>query len=135
MEEQATCGKGLAEHSLLPAKAGELIASLAENLELHMRALDLNDPKARMEHAAYLKLSKEFLAVATHLQATARQMAGYRDMPMGRHDAQAMSDPAIVEAFEGFVKIEGELLMQLRGWVERDKKMLAAMRGLASDGK
>ena len=34
---------GLAEHSVLPAKLGELITYLAENLELHVKTLDLAD--------------------------------------------------------------------------------------------
>jgi hypothetical protein len=38
MEDQRTCGKGLAEHSALPAKLGELTAAMAENLEIHMRS-------------------------------------------------------------------------------------------------
>jgi hypothetical protein len=33
MEHQPTCGKGLAESSVLPAKLGELTASMAESLE------------------------------------------------------------------------------------------------------
>ena len=41
MKNEPTCGQGLAEHSVLPAKVGELIASLAEILEFHTKALDL----------------------------------------------------------------------------------------------
>jgi hypothetical protein len=43
MEEEPTCGKGLAEQSVLPAKLGQLMASLADNLEVHLKALDLPD--------------------------------------------------------------------------------------------
>jgi hypothetical protein len=32
MASQPTCGKGLAEHSVLPAKLGEWTAAVAENL-------------------------------------------------------------------------------------------------------
>jgi hypothetical protein len=49
MEEEPTCGKGLAEQSVLPAKLGQLMASLAENLEVHLKALDLTDENARQE--------------------------------------------------------------------------------------
>ena len=86
MKNEPTCGQGLAEHSVLPAKLGELIASLAENLELHMNTLDLTDENSRKEHAAYLELSREYRKIAAQLQATAKQMAGYQDLPMGRHD-------------------------------------------------
>jgi hypothetical protein len=49
MEEEPTCGKGLAEQSVLPAKLGQLMASLADNLEVHLKALDLTDENARQE--------------------------------------------------------------------------------------
>lgn len=51
--EQPTCGKGLAENSVLPAKLGELISAIAENLEAHMQALDRTDQNSRREYDAY----------------------------------------------------------------------------------
>jgi hypothetical protein len=130
MDEQPTCGKGLAEHSALPAKLGELAAAMAETLEVHQQALDVTDENARKEHHAYVKLAQEFRCVAAHLQVTAEHMAGYRDLPMGRHDQRAMAAPAGAQAFTKFVRIEKDLLEMLRAAVERDQKMLAAMRGL-----
>jgi hypothetical protein len=38
MEPQPTGGRGLAEHSALPAKLGEWTAAVAENLERHTEA-------------------------------------------------------------------------------------------------
>ncbi|HEX5759532.1 MAG TPA: hypothetical protein VF121_10085 [Thermoanaerobaculia bacterium] len=111
MAEHPTCGEGLAEHSALPAKLGELIAAMAENLEVHMQALDSKDPDARREH----------------------RMAGYRDLPMGRHDEKAMAGPEVLAAFETFVRAKQELLELLRKSAEQDQRMLAAMRG-ASGG-
>ena len=52
MDEQQTCGKGLAEHSVLPAKLGELTAAIAAILEHHQTALDLTDENARKEYKA-----------------------------------------------------------------------------------
>jgi hypothetical protein len=86
MKPPTTCGQGLAEHSKLPAKLAELLAALAENLELHQRALDLTDPNSRAEHIAYQKLEHAFRKIATELGAAAKAMAGYRDLPMGKHD-------------------------------------------------
>jgi len=37
MANPRTCGQGLAEHSPLPAKLGELTATVAEILERHMK--------------------------------------------------------------------------------------------------
>ena len=129
MKNQRTCGQGLAEHSVLPAKVGELISSLAEILELHMKALDLTDENSKKEHAAYVALASQYRKIAAQLQATAKQMAGYQDVPMGRHDQKAMSSPQFREAFERFVKLEEELLSMLQKRLEADRKMVAEMRG------
>lgn len=129
MENQPTCGQGLAEHSVLPSKLGELIASLAENLELHMKVLDLKDQDSRKEHYAYLELSRAHREIAGHLKATGKKMAGYGDLPMGGHDQKTMSNPKLLEAFEKFVALEQELLTLLQKKVARDRKMLVEMSG------
>src|SRR5436190_1573918 len=77
MEKQQTCGKGLAEHSVLPAKLAELITSIAKNLELHMETLDLTDPDSRREYNAYQKLVYEHREIADQLKETAVEMEGY----------------------------------------------------------
>jgi hypothetical protein len=51
--DQPTCGKGLAENSVFPATLSHLIAAMAENLAMHMKALDLTDPNSQTEHGAY----------------------------------------------------------------------------------
>jgi formiminotetrahydrofolate cyclodeaminase len=129
MDDQPTCGKGLAEHSALPAKLGELIASMAENLEIHRQSLDSNDENSRKEHDAYVKLAKELRSIAAQLQATAKHMDGYRDLPMGRHDEQALADPKVHEAFATLVRLEQELLALLAASLQRDEQMLVAMHG------
>jgi hypothetical protein len=127
VEDQPSCGKGLAEHSVLPEKLGELTASVAEILEVHMKALDLTDKNSKTEHAAYLELAKEHRRIATQLMATAKRMAGYRGLPMGRHDENAMSDPRAREVFEKFVKLEHELVDLLQHRLKQDRKMLIEM--------
>jgi hypothetical protein len=128
MANEPTCGLGLAEHSVLPARLGELIALVSEVLELHMKALDLRDENSKREYEAYLDLARKHRKAATQLQAIARQMAGYRDLPMGRHDPEAMSAPEVVEAFERFVSAEEEALMLLQSRMQEDRQLLAEMR-------
>ena len=41
MDEQQTCGKGLASNASLPDKLGALTGAVADILEAHMPALDL----------------------------------------------------------------------------------------------
>lgn len=134
MDEHRTCGKGLAEHSFLPARMAELIAALAENLEIHMQSLDLTDPRAKQEHDAYAHLAVQNRGIARHLRATAQEMAAYRDLPMGRHDDEAMSDPQVVEAFEKFVRREEALDALLSRSLERDQKVLSQMRAQGGSG-
>jgi hypothetical protein len=126
--DQQTCGKGLAENSVLPAKLGELISAMAGNLEMHMKALDLTDPNSRAEHDAYEKLLKELRASAAQLSVTASEMIGYRDLPMGRHDQKAMTHPRVLEAFERFVQHKQEFLGFLQQTSARDHQLLEIMR-------
>jgi len=125
---QQTCGKGLAENSILPAKLGELISAMADNLAVHRKALDLTDENSRAEDAAYEKLLKDFRQVAAQLSVTADQMSGYRDLAMGRHDENAMRHPRVQAAFETFVGRKRELLALLEQTEERDHQLLEMMQ-------
>ena len=128
MSEQQTCGKGLAENSALPAKLGELISAMAGNLDAHRRALDLDDQNSRAEDDAYEKLLKELRQIAAQLSVTASEMAGYRDLQMGRHDEKTMTHPRVREAFEQFIQHKQELLELLKQTEERDNRLLEVMR-------
>jgi oligoribonuclease (3'-5' exoribonuclease) len=127
MDDQPTCGKGLAENSVLPAKLGELVASMAEVLEAHLPALDITDEPSRVEREAYLDLARESREVAVQLKAIAAQMVGYRDLAMGRHMEQAMAAPRVLNSFQRFVRLEQDLLAFLQDRVEKDQDMLAGM--------
>jgi hypothetical protein len=127
MEEQ-TCGRGLAEHSVLPAQLAEVIDAMADNLMAHMQALELDDEAAREEHAVYLRLAEEQRQAAGRLRAVAGEMAAARDLPMGRHDTQTMSSPEVADAFRRFVEARQELLAVLQRMAEQDQRMLAEMR-------
>jgi hypothetical protein len=131
VEKQQTCGQGLAENSVLPALLAELIASLADNSALHMQALDLTDLNAKREYDAYHQLADDYRSIATHMQSTAHKMAGYRDLPMGRHDQNKMSRPEVFKAFEHFVMLEHELGRLLQHKLEQEQKMLGQMGGAA----
>ena len=129
MDEQQTCGRGLAEHSVLPAQLAAVIEAMADNLRVHMGALELDDEPARQEHAVYLRLCEEQRQAAARLRAVAGEMAAARDLPMGRHDQQTLTSPEVGEAFQRFVKAKHELLALLQQMVEQDQRMLAEMGG------
>jgi short-subunit dehydrogenase involved in D-alanine esterification of teichoic acids len=125
MGNATTCGQGLAEHSVLPKRMGELIGALAENLERHQKTLDLGDENARRELEVYQQLTERFQAIAADLDAAGRTMAQQRDLPMGAHDPRALADPALMEAFERFIDVEEALLELLERSVDRDRRLLA----------
>jgi len=127
MDDQATCGTGLAANALLPATVGELIGAMADVLEVHQQALDLADENARPEHHAYLTLVLELRSISAQLAASARHMTGYHDLPMGRHD-EAKMGPQALAAFERFVGTEQQLLTLLTRSVAEQTTMLEQMR-------
>jgi hypothetical protein len=131
MNDKHARGKGLAEQAALPAKLGALMASVADNLELHMKALDLKDKNARKEYKAYANLAREHRSIAASLQAIAGEMEGYRDLAPGEHNEKVLSDPKILAAFEKFMMAERELIALLKTRMHRDTKMLSP-RGHAS---
>jgi hypothetical protein len=71
---------------------------------------------------------QELRKIAALLEAIAEEMAASRDLPM-RHDAKAMSSPAVVEAFERFVEVERELVGLLQERLQQDAKLLTEMGG------
>jgi hypothetical protein len=128
MDNSPTCGKGLAENSILPGKLGELAAAMAENFEVHMRALDVKDPVSRQEYEVYVQLANEQRETAARLLATANEMAGARDLPMSPHSFNDEFNAQALAAFEKVVRIKGELLSLLRQTAERDQAILSQMR-------
>ena len=121
MEEQ-TCGRGLAEHAVLPAQLAEVTEAMAGNLQVHMQALELDDEPAREEHAVYLRLAEEQRQAAARLRAIAGEMAAARDLPMGRHDTQTMRSPEVGDAYQRFVNAQAELADLLGRMAERDQR-------------
>ena len=81
------------------------------------------------EHAVYLRLTEEQRQAAGRLRAIAGEMAGARDLPMGRHDTQTLTSPEVADAFRHFVKAKQELVATLQRMAEEDQRMLAAMDG------
>ena len=129
MAEEQTCGKGIAEHSVVPKSLGELVAATARVLEVHMKALDLTDDNAKTELEAYRELATAHRRIAAELSSLAERMASYHNLPMARHDMAAMMAPAPRHAFAGLVKQEEQLVELLRSRLEQDHAMLAQLSG------
>ena len=123
--DQPTCGKGLAANAVLPARLAELLTVQAEVLERHMQAIDLTDPNGQAELDAYRALARAHRANAAELAKLAEQMAGYRDLPMARHDMTVMTNPqGQMEAFRRFVAIEQEIVALLQAKLREEQNLL-----------
>ena len=128
MDEQPSCGKGLADHSALPALMADVTDAVAEILELHLQSLDPEDAGARPEFDAYVRVAREHRDAAERLRQIGEHMTGYRDLPMGEHDMDVLMHPRNAEAFERFVALERELNALLEKRLAADEEMLASMR-------
>jgi hypothetical protein len=132
--DEQTCGKGLAHNAVVPGALAGVAGRLAGNLEVHMRALDRDDPAAARELEVYERVARGLRSAATDLQAAATEMAGAYELPMGRHDMAAMTSPDVLDAFERYVASEDELRALLDARREAMTEMLAAMREAISPG-
>ena len=127
MSEKQTCGKGLSERAALPARLSELTEALAEVLAFHGKALVLTHESSREELHAYVRLELQFRAISDLLKSAAKEMSGYRSLPMGEHDMETLSSKANAERFKKFVSAERELAGVLRTSIEGDQEMLKQM--------
>ena len=114
MAQEPTCGQGLAEHAALPAAIADLTAALADNLEAHMHALDLSDDAARAEHDVWGGLVAQHRRIAAELRDAGEEMGAHADLPMGRHDPEALTSPQVRDAFERLIAAERALVGVLR---------------------
>ena len=110
----------------MPAKLSELVSAIADNLEAHMRALDLNDESSREEFEVYVKIAQQHREIEGQLRETAELMAGQRALPMGRHDPAAMADPSVIAAFQKLVRVETELVELMQRMLETHRSMIAS---------
>ena len=124
MDEEPTCGKGIAANAVLPAKLSELVTALADTLDAHRPALDLDEPAGRQEDEAYGTLVADQREIAARLESLARRMGGYRDLPMASHDMAVMAQPERMAPYARFVAIERELAGMLQQAVVDGEAML-----------
>jgi hypothetical protein len=131
LSEEPTCGKGLAANAALPAKLRDVMVSVARVLEAHTKALKLDDDDARREYDAYVSLVERHRRIGAQLHALSEEMVSYRDLPMGRHDPEAMSNTEAADVFERLVIVEQELLSLLERRLQDHRPLLSQMRSAA----
>jgi hypothetical protein len=126
MDQQLTCGQGIAQNAALPAKLADVLAAVAENLEVHLTALDPKDKASRPEFDAYVALATEHREIESRLRALVVRMEGYRELPMANHDMTVMTSAKTAQAFERLVTEEKALSALLASRAERFRQMLNA---------
>src|SRR3954471_1630196 len=90
MDEAQTCGKGLAERSILPASFATFVGALAALLTQHEKSIAGDDPNSARERDAYRSLAERYRNVSRELGSVAKQMAGYRSLPMAPHNVSVL---------------------------------------------
>ncbi len=101
------------------------MASVAEIIELHMKALDLQNKKARKEYRSYAQLAKEHRDISRSLQGIADELERFRKTARGKPNADALSDANILAAFEKFMKAEKKVIGLLQKRMRRNLKTLS----------
>jgi hypothetical protein len=127
-EDEPTCGRGLAQSRAVPAGLAAVAARLAQNLEVHTRALDLGDAAAVQERSVYERIARDLRSAAADLKTAAAEMASAVDLPMGAHDLEAITTPDVLEAFESYVAAEDDLRRLLDARSVDNEAMLTAIR-------
>jgi len=127
-EEDPSCGRGLAQAANLPTRLAAVTAGLAQNLEVHTRALQFDDKAAATERGAYERISRNLRSATANLEAAATEMASAIDLPVAAHDMAALTTPNVLDAFERLVAAEDELRRLLDARQEDNEQMLTAIR-------
>ncbi len=128
VEEEPTCGRGLAQNAVVPAGLAAVAAGLAQNLEIHTRALNLSDAATVREREVYERVAHSLRSAATDLQTAATEMASAVDLPMGAHDMAVITTPDVLDAFARYVAAEDDLRRTLDAQHVDNEQMLVAMR-------
>jgi len=129
--EPETCGQGLAGFARVPAALAALLTVVADNLEAHVPALDPSDPVARQEAELYGGLVTRHRELAAALEQLRDDLAGARDLPMGRHDQRVLGGAPVVDALRRLVDTEAATIGTL---TRRHADDAALLRGALAAG-
>ena len=126
--EEPTCGRGLADSAAVPSALAAVAAGIAQNLEVHTRALDPGDPAATQERQVYERVMHSLRGAALDLHAAAEEMAAAVELSMGAHDMAAMTTTDVLDAFERLVAAEDDLRRLLEERRDDNEQMITMIR-------
>ena len=129
-QEELSCGRGLAQAADVPAGLAAVAAGLAQNLEVHIKALGLglDDDAGVQEREVYERISRNLRSATVDLKAAATEMASAVDLPVAAHDMTALTTREVLDAFERSVAAEDELRRLLDARHVDNEQMLMAIR-------
>ena len=128
MAEEPTCGQGLAQHAELPMLVGDLMGAVADNLGAHLPGRVASDEDSQHEKRVYENLMTRHREAAAMLRAIGAEMAGHREMPMGDHDLRALSSGDAVNALDGMIRVESQLISRVQQQLTEHRAILDAIR-------
>ena len=112
----------------MPAGLAAVAAGLAQNLEVHTRALDSGDAAAAQERGVYERVAHRLRSAAADLKTAAAEMAAAVDLPMAAHDLAEITTPDVLDAFERYVAAEEDLRRLLDARQMDNEQMITAIR-------
>ena len=62
------------------------------------------------------------------LRGIGAEMANHREMPMGEHDLQALSAGEVVDALEGMIRVEAQLIARVEQQLTEHRAILGTIR-------
>ena len=126
-EQPATCGEGSAVNAVVPERIAALLSTMANVLQNHTRALNVDNANARRERDTYERLVSDQRAIASSLSALVAAMRASRELPPAPHDEHVLADQRSIDVFGEFIAAEEEMLVLLQEGVSSHRTMLSAM--------
>ena len=102
-QDEASCGRGLAASAVVPSALAAVAAGIAQNLDVHARALDPGDLAAVQEKDVYARVVHHLRRAVDDLRTAADDMAAAVDLlgqPEGGAGGGDRDGPVGVEAEE-----------------------------------
>lgn len=123
-----TCGQWAASKAPLPAKLGELMTAIADNLEFHAKWTGTKDKAAKAEHDMLMKMAKDHRAIGKMSTDISNGMTKAKDMAQATHDPKTMDGAKMAEMQLKQIKLQREMAQMMMKDADEAEKMLSSMK-------
>ncbi|MGQ0506009.1 MAG: hypothetical protein ACT4TC_11905 [Myxococcaceae bacterium] len=113
-KDEITCGQWMASKAPLPAKLGELMASIADNMDSHAKWTSASkDKNAKKEVEIVSKVAKTHRDLGTNYTRLSEEMTKHKDLPAVQHDPKAMDMAKMTEGMTKQIKLQREMAQMI----------------------